>query len=128
MTIAQTIGRVNAKIETTNRSREFAEYAIALMRSKGNREMALHHADASGLSQRVRTAIKADIAGDTTSSADALAPYRNLSEGFAATLANVSAFDGVLADSIQVPLHTQLAVVTSDASAAVAGEGSGETA
>ena len=58
MTIAQTIGRVNTKIETTNRSREFAEYAIALMRSKGNREMALHHADASGLSQRVRTAIK----------------------------------------------------------------------
>ena len=36
MTIAEQIGRVNTRIETVNRAREFAEYAVALMRSGGD--------------------------------------------------------------------------------------------
>ena len=120
MTIAQQIRVRGASIEAAAGAHEFAEYARALMMAKGNREDALHYAGAS--SRRVVDAIKADIAGGTTDSMDAIAPYRALSEGFTSTLAN-AAFDGVLGNSIQVPLHTQLAVVTADATAAVAGEG-----
>ena len=118
MTIAQTIGRVNASLERSTRSREFSEYAIALMRANGNLETALHYAS----SPRVRDALKADVAGDTTTSADAIAPYRNLSEGFSSTLTN-AAFDGVLSDANIVPMHVVFAIITGDATGALAGEG-----
>ena len=54
MTIAEQIGRVNTRIETTNRAREFAEYAVALMRAKGNPDVALYDAEANAVSQRVK--------------------------------------------------------------------------
>ena len=122
MTIAQTIGRVNASLERSTRSREFSEYLRALMMAKGNREAALRYAGAS--SPRVRDALKADVAGGTTSASDmdAIAPYRNLSEGFSSTLTN-AAFDGVLSDANIVPMHVVFAIITGDATGALAGEG-----
>jgi Phage capsid family len=120
MTIAEQIGRVNSRIETTSRARDFAEYAVALMRAKGNPETALYDAEAQGLSQRVRTVLKAAVAGSLSD--DGYTPLRILAEGFTATLTN-ACYDAVLVDSHIVPLHVTFGVTTADASAAVAGEG-----
>jgi HK97 family phage major capsid protein len=122
MTIAAQLGRMSSRIETAARSREFAEYATALMRAKGNPVTALREAEANGAPQRVKATLKAAVAGATSSGADELAPLRILAEGFSATLAN-SAFDAVLADAHVAPLHVRFSVVTSDATAAVANEG-----
>ena len=121
MTIAAQLGRVNSRMENAARSREFAEYAVALMKAQGNPEIALREAEANGASQRVRTTLKTAVSGSVTDLAG-LTPYRVLSEGFSATLTN-AAFDAVLADANIVPLHVRFSVVTSDATAAVAGEG-----
>ena len=52
MTIAAQLGRVNSRMENAARSREFAEYAVALMKAQGNPEIALREAEANGASQR----------------------------------------------------------------------------
>jgi hypothetical protein len=122
MTIAAQIGRVNSRIENAARAHEFATYAVALLRSGGDPVIASRSAEADGLPQRVKATLKAAVSGSVTDLAG-LTPYRILSEGFSATLTN-AAFDAVLADARQVPLHVRFSVVTSDATAAVAGEGS----
>ena len=95
MTVLQRLGQTNAAHEMVSRSREFAEYAVALMRAKGNPETALYDAEANGLPQRVKATLKAAVSGATTSTADDLAPLRILSQGFTATLTN-ACFDSVL--------------------------------
>jgi hypothetical protein len=67
-------------------------------------------ADTPGLSPRVRAICK--TAGMDLNDSDA---WRQLAAGFTASIANVGVFDKVLADAINVPLHSSFGVITADA-------------
>lgn len=118
------LGTIAAELEASTRARQFSEFCAALMLGKGIPENALRHAADYEFSRPVQAVLKTAVAGGTTQSADALASFAPLAQGFSATLANVSAFDGILADAVQVPLHSVFGVVVSDCSAASVGEGS----
>lgn len=122
MTVLQKLGQISANLETQTRAREFAQYAAALGLARGDPEAALRYAETRGLPSRVRAGLKAAVPGATTTSASALASFQ-LAQGFSATLANVSVFDAILADCVQVPLRSVFGVVVSDASAAAVAEG-----
>ena len=124
LTILQKLGQASANIESRRRADEFVMLALARLAAKGDAGLALSFANHHRMPQRVCEVLKTAVAGDTTSSADALADFGPLAQAFSGTLANVSAFDAILADAVQVPLHRQFAVSISDASAAAVGEGS----
>ena len=111
MTIAEQIGRVNSRIEASRCATEFCQYAVTLLRTKGNLRQAVEFADAAQLPVRVRQSLKAAVAGGTISDLDALAPFRTLSEGFSSTLTAASSFDAILAGGAHIaPLHSQFGV------------------
>src|SRR5262245_65098942 len=120
--IAAQIGKVSASIEYATAAREFAAYAKFLMACRGDRIAARAMAEAAGASARVLAIMKAAVSVGSTSSLSTLNDYRVAVGGFLNTLKGYTVFDTILPSTLQLPLHTRVAV----SSVAVSGTRLGE--
>ena len=125
MTIRQQIEKVSSNIETATRVREFAAVAKYLMLGKGHSGNALFEAQGKRAGEKVIEAVKSASSAGTTSSGTFAGPlsYTELADAFLSSLRNVGCFDAALPFSKQIPLNTQIALVSVGASAASVGEG-----
>jgi HK97 family phage major capsid protein len=121
MSLVQEVARVNASVETTKAATEFASLAKFILANKGigNALVAL---DAKGtrFSPKLGDIVKAGSLGgisrenlktkaaQTASglSGSVFADYSVISQGFVSSLQSFSAFDGMLASCVPVPLGT----------------------
>jgi HK97 family phage major capsid protein len=131
MTIAQRIAKVDAAIETRAASREFIEYARALILAKGIRTDALELAQSKRVlaGPRVVDVLKSAVAAATTTDttwASGLAVYSQISAGFISSLQTFSCFDRIWADNafVKVPMRTRIATTTLATTGSTVGEGS----
>jgi hypothetical protein len=102
------IARQIAGVETANRAREFTSYAKFLMLGKGSGLDAYAIASERRALPPVLEVLKsAQTAGTTTDTnwASSLAPYKSISDGFLASLAEFSAFDRILSDTHSNRFH-----------------------
>jgi len=123
------LATLNRVVSTSTAAKEFVEYARTLLLARGVARDALALVERRGVHAMPRTVavLKAAVAAGTTSDAvwaGELSAYRNLSEGFVASLAPFGAFDTILNDGAfrRVPLKTKLSVTTVAAIGAVTGE------
>jgi hypothetical protein len=103
------------RVETTAAALDFNSLARIEALSKGRRLDARRIADEQATTQRVqRVQEKADpgaIGGSSPQWGQELAgDFRQLATGFVAELAHIGAFDAALADMVQQPLRTRIAV------------------
>jgi hypothetical protein len=128
--------RGSVSIETTRRAKAFVDYAKLLATTKGDGRTALQMAaarkmgpevtagirlQASGGPRAVKAAIEAGSTTDTTWAAP-LAEYGRAASAFLETLRSVSAFERLLPDMRQVPLHVRTGVVTAGATGSIVEE------
>jgi hypothetical protein len=136
MTIAQTIGRISAQQEMTQKAREFTNLARVVALSRGDHAMAQQLAQRNLLGPRIKTIfenhhrvyemrrdvvarLKAAVSAGTTTDntwALPLAEYDVLADAFLASLKNYGAFDAMLPSMRRVPFRTRIGASTSGAS------------
>ena len=119
------LAAVSASMETNARASAFGHVAKYLMPGKGNLGNTLFEAQAKRANERVVEGIKGAVSAGTTSNATFAAPlsYTELSDAFLSSLRNVGVFDSALPFSKQIPLNTQIALVSVGATASSVGEG-----
>jgi HK97 family phage major capsid protein len=107
-----------ARSHVAPRNLEFAAYALALLKSRGDLTAAQMVAENSNF-ERVRTVLKTAVeaASTTHSSYSALNVYQTLAEGFVEQLRGISVFDAILPNARRIPPRTAISVVTTLASA-----------
>ena len=113
MTIAQRIDQVSANLETAARVNEFVALARFMMLSKGSfaRVTQLAKGAHLGPNTRIERILEEAEFGKSAQSASgftasAFADFSVISQGFVNSLVNASAFDGMLASMVPVPLGT----------------------
>src|SRR5262249_32766485 len=110
MGVVPALGRVSSSLEYATSAREFASYCKFLLACRGDRIAARAMAEAAGASERVQTILKTAVSAGSTSTLGALNDYRIAVGGFLSTLRGYSAFDTILPSTMQLPLHTRVAV------------------
>jgi len=120
-TVAQEIGRQYRD----QRATEFCAVAKWVSLGRGNFGNVLQAAKAGRAGERIIDGIKAAMSAGTTTDGSFAGPlaYQELADGFLVSLRNVGVFDAALPFAKDVPLNTQVALVTVGATAASVGEG-----
>src|SRR5262245_50119485 len=122
--IAQTIGRVSADIETRKYAGEFCAIARLFMLSKGNRLEAAQIAEQRRFSSRViETLRKSAVSPLSLTTTSDLAQFTGTTSAFLQSLSTAGAFDRMLPSMRQVPPRARVAATTLNATAYIHGEG-----
>lgn len=125
MTIAQRIGQLARDQDISAKAQEFCHVARWLTVGKGQLANSINAAQSARATERIVEGIKASVGAGTTSDGTWAAPlnYQELSDAFLASLRNFGVFDAALVFAKDVPLNTQVVVVTTGVTAASIGEG-----
>src|SRR5262245_52223364 len=109
MTIAQQIGKVSQNVAIATSAGEFLELARCMLAGRDDPMRARSVAEQSQSGERVRMILRAAVTGGQLSD---IPEFRSLSAGFLASVRNFGAFDGMLADFVNVPLRTNVTLVS----------------
>lgn len=111
------LAALNKSVSLSSASHEFVLLAKAMATARGgiSETQALARTVPSMRVREILTDLKAAVAPMSLSSASAIAPYAQLSEGFFGSCAAFSAFSKIynVGDFTRVPLRTVIAVLTS---------------
>jgi HK97 family phage major capsid protein len=109
------LGQLNRMVQISSASNDFVTYAKAMLNSRFKSSDAL--SAAPDCSPRLKSILKTAVAGGSTSDSSALAPYREISTGFAASLSPWSSYDKIYNDGafMKVPLRSGIAIASSAA-------------
>lgn len=127
MTIAATIGALNANIEANARANALIHVAKYLVAAKGSRSLAREMAEQRRALPNIQAVLKAAVDAGTTTGTTWAAPvseYSGMVAAFVDSLANFGAFDAALPMMKRMPLRTRVAIVTVGATAATVSQGS----
>jgi hypothetical protein len=119
------LGELNRTVQLSSAANDFTMYAKTMLASRFRRSDAL--SIANDVSPRVKEILKGAVESGSTVDATwaaPLVPYRQISEGFVASLAPWSAYDRIYADNafLRCPLKTLISIVSSGATGAAVSE------
>lgn len=116
-----------AAMAGVGRAAEFTDLCVRLMRHAGSAHAAAAEAERECASPRVRSVLKAAIAGSTSVAFGDVLNYSTISTAWMAALRNVGTFDRMLSSMLQVPIETpRLLVSTSVVAGYSPAEGAGK--
>jgi HK97 family phage major capsid protein len=111
----RSIEELNKVTYLSSAATDFTNYAKAMLAGRFNRNDALGFANQS--SARVKDILKTAVLPSSTTTDSALVGYREISTGFAASLAPWSSYDRIYNDGgfMRVPLKTRISIASSAA-------------
>src|SRR5262245_23644836 len=119
MTIAERIGALNKEQQTNQLALDFIRVVRRIAGEKFNCGFALERAKAEQALPHIQDCIKAisQVGGIGGAWGGELSQFQNMADGFLASLRNFGVFDRALPSMKQVPLRTNIAVLTTGATA-----------
>src|SRR5262245_35487196 len=113
MGIVAALGQFEQSVEQRKLAAEFAQTARFLALAALEGRPAAELAAQARAAERTLTILKSPVAVASTTSLSSLYDYRVAVGGFLGSLRGFSVFDSILPSTLQLPLHTRVAVVTS---------------